>query len=165
VNQQRIDRLLEARSLEAVAADDAEVATIWAAALREWSDASVPGLSVAGAFIHVYQAAFRAATAVLRGAGYRPRGAVGGHHHVTFFALGALGDEELERAADAMQGLRGGRHIAMYGDEEELEPEDLENARRQVARLLQQVHRWLKTSRPALADRLAAPSTPHDSQC
>jgi hypothetical protein len=123
VNQQRIDRLVEARSLEEVAADDGEVAAIWAAALREWSDASVPGLSVAGAFTHVYQAAFRAATAVLRGAGYRPRGAVGGHHHVTFFALGALGDDEIERVPDAMQGIRGGRHIALYGDEEELAPE------------------------------------------
>ena len=85
----RIQRLLEARNLEEVRADDAEVAAIWAAALREWSDASVAGLSVAGAYTHVYQAAFRAATAVVRSAGYRPRGAVGGHHYVTFYALGA----------------------------------------------------------------------------
>jgi len=50
VKQHRIDRLVEARNLEEVPADDAEVAAIWEAALREWSDASVPGLSVAGAF-------------------------------------------------------------------------------------------------------------------
>ncbi len=94
----RIQRLLEARNLEAVPADDAEVAAIWAAALREWSDASVAGLSVAGAYTHVYQAAFRAATAVVRSAGYRPRGAVGGHHYVTFYAASALGDAELQRS-------------------------------------------------------------------
>lgn len=80
MKQHQIDRLLEARNLEQVQADDAEVAAIWAAALREWSDASVPGLSVAGAFTHVYQAALRGATAMLRAAGYRSRGAVGGHH-------------------------------------------------------------------------------------
>ncbi|HKP74378.1 MAG TPA: hypothetical protein VJT67_02490 [Longimicrobiaceae bacterium] len=54
MNRQRIDRLLEAHTLEAVAAGDAEVGTLWAAALREWSDASVAGLSVPGAFSHVY---------------------------------------------------------------------------------------------------------------
>lgn len=156
---QRLDRLIEARGLEEVPADDTEVAAIWAAALREWSDASVPGLSVAGAFTHVYQAAFRAATAMLRAAGYRPRGAVGGHHHVTFYAVGALGDDELERSADAMQGIRGGRHTALYGDEDDLQPGDLEKARRAVAQLLREIHRWLITSRPALAGRLGAPPT------
>ncbi|HSU13065.1 HEPN domain-containing protein [Longimicrobium sp.] len=157
MRQHRIDRLIEARNLEPVPADDAEVAAIWSAALREWADASVPGLSVAGAFIHVYQAAFRAASAAVRAAGYRQRGAVGGHHHVSFYALGALGDEDLERIADTMQGIRGGRHSALYGDEEELEPEDLEKARRTVSALLERVHRWLLDARPALKGGLAAP--------
>lgn len=35
MNRHRIDRLIEARSLEEVEADDAEVAAIWASALRE----------------------------------------------------------------------------------------------------------------------------------
>lgn len=112
----RIDRLIEARNLEEVPADDAEVAAIWATALREWSDATVAGLSVAGAFTHVYQAAFRAATAVLRAAGYRARGALGGYHYVTFYAIGGLDDRELERIGDAMQDIRGGRHTALYGE-------------------------------------------------
>ena len=43
MKQHQIDRLIEARNLEAVSADDAEVAAIWGSALREWSDASVPG--------------------------------------------------------------------------------------------------------------------------
>jgi hypothetical protein len=148
MNQRRIDRLLEARSLDPVQADDAEVAAIWAAALREWADASVPGLSTAGAFVHVYQAAFRAATALVRAAGYRVRGAVGGHHYVTFHAVSALGDPELERAADTLQNIRGGRHTALYGDDEELEPADLENARSHVLHLLRLVHASL--ARPAL---------------
>lgn len=154
---QRIDRLLEARSLDEIAADDAEVAAIWAAALREWGDASVAGLSVAGAFLHVYQAAFRAATALVRASGYRVRGAVGGHHYVTFYAVGALGDAELERVADILQNIRGGRHTALYGDEEELEAADLENARTHVLRLLQLIHRSLVEMRPALSSRLAKP--------
>jgi hypothetical protein len=157
VKQHRIDRLLEARSLEPVPAEDAEVAAIWTAALREWSDASVPGLSTAGAFTHVYQAGLRAASAMIRAAGYRVRGAVGGHHQATFYAAGALGDVALEAVAEAMQSIRGGRHAALYGDDEELEPEDLERARTQVSRLLREVHRWLINERPGLADRLGAP--------
>lgn len=151
MNQRRIDRLLEARSLELVPADDAEVAGIWAAAVREWADASVPGLSTAGAFVHVYQAAFRAASALVRAAGYRVRGAVGGHHYVTFHVAGALGDDELETVADTLQNVRGGRHTALYGDEEELEPADLETARGHVDRLLTLVHQSLTTTRPNLA--------------
>jgi hypothetical protein len=150
MRQHRIDRLIEARNLEAVPAEDAEVAAIWSAALREWADASVPGLSVAGAFVHVYQAAFRAASAAVRAAGYRQRGAVGGHHHVTFYALAAIGDDDLESLADSMQGIRGGRHAALYGEEEELEPDDVEKARRTVSGLLDHVHRWLRLTRPDL---------------
>jgi len=157
VKRHRIERLIEAHSLEEEVADDAEVAAIWAAALREWSDASVPGLSVAGAFTHAYQSGFRAATAVVRAAGYRPRGAVGGHHYITFYAAGALGDEEMERITDALQSIRGGRHMALYGDEEELEPEDLEGARVHVSRRLQEVHRWLVAARPTLAARIVMP--------
>lgn len=157
MKQHRIDRLLQARSLEAVPAEDAEVASIWASALREWGDAAIPGLSVPGAFMHVYQAAFRAATAVVRAAGYRVRGAVGSHHYATFYALGALGDDELERIADAIQNVRGGRHTALYGDDEELEPEDLAAAREAVTRLLAAGLRWLAQARPALAGRLRSP--------
>jgi hypothetical protein len=157
MSHRRIDRLIEARSLEEVPAEDAEVAAIWAAALREWADASVPGLSVPGGFIHVYQAAFRAATAMLRGAGYRVRGAVGGHQYVTFYALGALGDEAMERVADTLQNVRGGRHAALYGDEEELEPDDLQDARSHVSQLLGLVHGALIATRPALSSRLAPP--------
>lgn len=42
MKQHLIDRLLEARSLEPLPAEDAEVAAIWASALREWSDAWRP---------------------------------------------------------------------------------------------------------------------------
>lgn len=161
MNQQRIERLIESRSLEAVPAGDDEVAQIWASALREWSDASVPGLSLVGSFTHVYQAAFRAATALIRAAGYRPRGAVGGHHHVTFYFVASLGDAELERVADAMQNIRGGRHAALYGDEAEVEREDLDDARANVRELLKHARRWLASSRPALGSRLGAPPSPH----
>ncbi|HEX6750624.1 MAG TPA: hypothetical protein VF092_25280 [Longimicrobium sp.] len=107
--------------------------------------------------MHVYQAAFRAASALVRAAGYRIRGAVGGHHYATFYAAGALGDDDLERAADALQNVRGGRHAALYGDDEELEPEDLEAAREHVARLLALVHSALVAQRPSLAGQLHPP--------
>lgn len=110
MKQHRIDRLIEGRSLEALPAEDDEVAGIWTSALREWSDASVSGLSVAGSFTHVYQAGFRAAVAVVRAADFRIRGAVGSHHHITFYAVGALGDDDIQRIADTMQTVRGSRH-------------------------------------------------------
>jgi len=47
----------------------------------------------------MYQAAFRAATAAVRCAGFRTRGAVSGHHYVTFYALAALGEAALEQCA------------------------------------------------------------------
>lgn len=118
---------------------------------------------MAGAFTHTYQAAFRAATAIVRAAGYRPRGAVGGHHYVTFYAIGGLGDEALERLGDTLQNIRGGRHTALYGDDEELEPEDLENARKHVSQLLIEARRWLTASRPSLASRLGVPPAPPGS--
>jgi hypothetical protein len=111
-------------------------------------------VSIPGAFMHVYQAGFRAASAMVRAAGYRVRGAAGSHHYATFYAVAALGDDALERIADAMQNVRGGRHTALYGDDEELEPEDLDAARRHVAGLLAAVRDWLVRSRPSLAGRL-----------
>lgn len=161
MNRHRIERLVEARNLEEVPADDAEIASIWAAALREWSDASVHGLSVAGAFTHVYQAAFRAGTAMVRAAGYRTRGAVGGHHYATFYAVSALADGRLEQIADALQGIRGGRHAALYGDEDELEADDLEKASALVRDMLREVHGWLVSTRPSLSSRLAGLSAPN----
>jgi hypothetical protein len=98
----------------------------------------------------------------MRSAGYRSRGAVGGHHHVTFYVAAALGDPELERIADVMQTIRGGRHTALYGDVEGLELEDLEFAREHVRRFLLHVRRWLATSRPVLAGRLGAPVPPRE---
>ena len=82
---------------------------------------------------------------------------MGGHHYATFYAAGALGNDELERVADALQNVRGGRHAALYGDEEELEPEDLEAAREHVAKLLTLVHSELIAKRPSLAGRFQQP--------
>ena len=164
MNAHRIERLIESRSLEQVPADDAEVAAIWAAALREWSDAAVPGLSTAGAFVHVYQAGFRAAAAVVRAGGYRPRGAPGGHHYITFYAAGALGDDELMRVADELQNIRGERHLALYGDDEELDLQDLANARAHVRSFLHEVHRWLTTARPDLGRRVRSPGDDGESR-
>jgi hypothetical protein len=70
--------------------------------------------------------------------------------------VAALADPELEQIADAMQGIRGGRHTALYGDEDELQADDLEKASALVARLLDEVYRWLTSTRPSLASRLGA---------
>ena len=158
MNRQRLERLLEARSIEEMRADDGEVAAIWEAALRAGSDSGVTGLSLAGAFVHGYPAGFRAAAAVARAAGYRPRSAVGGHHYLTFYAAAALGDEALERGADLLQDIRGDRHLALYGADDELDPEELDRARARVGEFLASVHGWLVAQRPVLAQRLRRPA-------
>lgn len=112
------------------------------------------GLSLAGAFVHVYQAGFRAAAAVMRAAGYRPRSGVGGHHYLTFYAAAALGDEMVERGADMLQDIRGDRHLALYGADDELDPEELDRARARVGKFLGSVYDWLIAQRPSLASRL-----------
>ena len=84
------------------------------------------------------------------------RGATGSHHYATFYAVASFGDADLERIADAMQNIRGGRHAALYGDEEELEPQDLRAAREEVARLLVAAREWIGLNRPSLAPRLGS---------
>ncbi|HKP74377.1 MAG TPA: hypothetical protein VJT67_02485 [Longimicrobiaceae bacterium] len=76
---------------------------------------------------------------------------------MTFYALAALGGGELERLADALQDMRGGRHTALYGDPEELDDEDLASARKNVSRLLAEVHAWLSYTRPSLQAQLRSP--------
>ena len=94
---------------------------------------------------------------MLRGAGFRCRGAVGGHHHVTFHAAGALGDGVLERFSDALQELRSERHRALYGDEDDLEDVEVAAAERLVGRFLVAVRGWLVERRPGLAAALVVP--------
>jgi hypothetical protein len=112
MSRHRIARLIESRSLEEVEAPDPEVEGLWRNAARELRDSAAQGLSDQGAFTHAYQSAFHSCTAVLRASGYRVRGAVGGHHHNTFYAVAALGVPEVSELADEMQGLRLGRHAS-----------------------------------------------------
>ena len=86
-----------------------------------------------------------------------PATAFGSHHYATFYAVAALGDDALERIADAIQNVRGGRHAALYGDDEELEPDDLAAAREHVSLFLAAGLHWLTQVRPSLTDRLRSP--------
>jgi hypothetical protein len=141
MKQHRIDRLLEARSLEPGGGDLGVGAPRVDGCLRVRAQRAAPPRRCCA----------RQATAC---------GAVGGHHHLTFYAVRTLGDPALEAIADAMQNLRGGRHTALYGDEEELEAEDLEHARNDVSQLLRAIHGWLIIRRPSLTGRLPAPPGP-----
>ncbi|HEV2150107.1 MAG TPA: hypothetical protein VGR37_22105 [Longimicrobiaceae bacterium] len=151
----RIARLIEARSLEEMEASDAEIEGLWRNAVRELRDSGARGLSEHGAFTHAYQSAFHACTAVLRASGYRIRGAVGGHHYTTFYAVSALGIADVSALADEMQGLRLGRHDALYDWAGEVEEGSLRRLREVSAGLLDAGSRWLAGQRPGA--RLVTP--------
>ena len=155
MSSHRIARLIESRSLEELPAPDAEVQGLWRNAVRELRDSRAEGLSPQGAFTHAYQSAFHSCTAVLRASGYRIRGAVGGHHHNTFYAVAALEVAGVSELADEVQGLRLGRHEALYDWDSQVDSEALARLRAVAGGLIEAGGLWLARRRPGL--RLETP--------
>lgn len=150
MSRHRIARLIEARSLEEMEAADAEIEGLLRNAARELRDSRAQGLSEQGAFTHAYQSAFHSCTALLRASGFRIRGAVGGHHHNTFYAVAALGITGVSELAEEMQGLRLGRHDVLYDWESEVDPEALTRLYEVAAGLMEAGTGWLTTQRPGV---------------
>jgi hypothetical protein len=79
---------------------------------QSFRSSSLPELDRDAAFTLAYQAALQLATALIRAAGYQPRGEA--HHHHTFAAVAALGLGELSEAARDLNVIRQPRHSAIY---------------------------------------------------
>jgi hypothetical protein len=154
----RIQVMLDSRQLEGQPAEDAEVAGMWAKAVRTLRSSRVAGLDPDSAFTLAYQAALQASTVVVRAAGYRVRGA--GHHHHTFAAVAALGLGELAEAARELNVIRQGRHDAVYDWEAGTEEEDLAAVAAAGSLLFAEAFRWLRAERPRLAGSLPSPDVP-----
>lgn len=151
----RINIMLQSRQIEELAAVDEEVAMVWGKALETYRASSTPGLTGDPALSLVYQAALQAATAVVRAAGYRVRGA--GHHHHTFTTVAALDLGDLSRAARSLDQARQMRHEAVYGWRERTTDDDLATVRSAADRLIRAAHQWIIGQLPHLAPTLSQP--------
>ena len=142
----RIERLIEARSMEAVSPDPEKVMVLWEKALASSRDSRFLGMSADNAVSLAYQAGLQAASALLEGAGYRPKGAGPGHHHNLFYAVSALGHAGLESADVDAERIRRKRKASFY-DPVEATEEDV-----------REIHAWLDALLPrvwaALAERM-----------
>jgi hypothetical protein len=155
MSSQKLQRLLDDRTLEAAHASDEEILGFWRKALVFYADSHLPGLSAEGAFYLAYQVALSAATAVVRTAGYRVRSR-GQHHFATFYVLQALGDSELAEFAFDLDSYRADRHETVYDFEGEAERTRAtwREIQRLFAEFLPHAEAWLLRERPALAHRL-----------
>lgn len=151
----RIQVMVESRQLEELPAPDAEVAGMWAKAVRSFRSSSLPELDRDAAFTLAYQAALQLATALIRAAGYRTRGEA--HHHHTFAAVAALALGELSEAARDLNVIRQRRHSAIYDWEGATSEQDLAAIRASTLRLFEAGHAWLASARPALTPDLSDP--------
>lgn len=109
----KIQRLLDSRQLESIEVSDADLAALWQKAVASARDARHEGLSVDNQYVLGYQALLQMATAILAAAGYRTRGAQG-HHANTFYAVAALGIEELEEIDVRTERIRQMRKLSAY---------------------------------------------------
>lgn len=151
----RLRILLEDRSLLKHAVTDTEVAAMWEKALLTLEN-SRRGLDLAVEFAVAYMAALQAATALLYACGYRPSGR--DHHHTAFAGAAAVGEGDLARAARELDGLRLGRHEAVYGSQLIVPEEQLQTLRDATVGLMREASRRIGAERPALAATLVDPT-------
>jgi hypothetical protein len=72
-----LDRYLSARQLDQLPAPDAEVLSFWEKSLGAYADARNASSSLDNRLLRAYDAARLAALAIVRAAGFRPKGARG----------------------------------------------------------------------------------------
>lgn len=148
-----IEQLLADRSLVRETFRDEQVAWIWSQAVASYTDAGVPGLSMDGAFQHLYTAALQAALATLAAHGLRVKSTA--NHYKTFYALRKLADA-LESHGASFDEMRAMRNDSVYGpsrDEEEL-ADHLSEARTFMPGSLAALRAAIIAVRPGIEARL-----------
>lgn len=158
MSSHHIRRLLEDHDLEERPAEDDEVAGYWQKALRAYADSRVLGLSPQGAFNAAYEAALDAATALVRGAGYRVTSRTR-HHWAAFHAVQGLEGDELGRLARELDDARTDRHQNVYGagDDREIAAKRREKLHHVLRSFLPVAYRFLLGQRPGLRGQLQDP--------
>jgi hypothetical protein len=145
---------LTSRSLEERPASDNDVVTYWSKALRAFEDARHVGTSLEGRLLRAYDAGRLAALALIRAAGYRPRGSER-HHCVTFDAArSVVSTRELADALLGINELRSVRHALEYEPEDDVDAETLTRATETARQVLNLGAKHLRSARPEAAKRI-----------
>lgn len=149
-----IQNHLASRSLEERPASDNDVVTYWSKALRAFDDARQVSTSLEGRLLRAYDAGRIAALALIRAAGYRPRGAER-HHYVTFDAARSIAStRELADALLGIDELRSVRHAVEYEPEDEVDAETVARAIAAARQVILLGARHLRAARPDAAKRI-----------
>ncbi|HEX2076993.1 MAG TPA: hypothetical protein VHG08_04765 [Longimicrobium sp.] len=154
----RIQIMLDSRQIEAVSPAPGEVEGMWSKAVRTLGSTTLDGLDPDARFTLLYQAALRAATAVIRSAGFRVRGDA--HHHHTFGAVAALDLGDLSDAGRDLNVIRQKRHQAIYDWETALGEHDIAQLRAATRALFAHAHRQLRAGHPAIQPLPHDPALP-----
>ena len=149
-----IQNHLASRSLEVRPASDNDVVTYWSKALRAFEDARQVSTSLEGRLLRAYDAGRLAALALIRAAGYRPRGSER-HHYVTFDAARSIAStRELADALLGIDELRSVRHALEYEPEDDMDAETVARAIETGGRVINLGAKHLRAARPAAAKRI-----------
>ena len=151
----RIRSFIESRWLDEDPAPDEEVAGLWQKALDAFADAHLEAASEEARVIRAYDAGRLAATALVRAHNLRVRAQ--NHHEIVIRSAGLLGGEELGRALNAFERLKGMRAKAEYGWENAPYIMPLSRAIELVRRILDLTAPELRAERPGIAKRISPP--------
>lgn len=149
-----IERLLESRMIEAMQADDDEVAGLWRKAVEPYGDSEVRWMSKDGVFKLLCAARRQAATAFVAAHGYRAKG-TSGHHHSVLAAAAALASESHADLFRQMDLQRGRRHEIEYSAYSEIDAEDIDELRGLVRSLINETAAALREVRPSIKQRIS----------
>jgi hypothetical protein len=140
--------------LEERVANDNDVVAYWSKAIRAFEDARHVGTSPESRLLRAYDAGRLAALAMIRAAGYRPRGAER-HHYVTFdVARSIASTRELADALLGIDELRSVRHAVEYEPEDDVDVETVTHAIEAARRVINLGAKHLRAARPDAAKRI-----------
>jgi hypothetical protein len=149
-----IQNHLASRSLEERVANDNEVVAYWSKAIRAFEDARHVGTSPESRLLRAYDAGRLAALALIRAAGYRPRGSER-HHYVTFdVARSIASTRELADALLGIDELRSVRHAVEYEPEDDVDAGTVSRAIEAARRVINLGAKHLRAARPDAAKRI-----------
>ncbi len=158
-----IENHLAARRLEAKPAGDEEVVALWEKAAAAYLDAINLSVRYQTRFLLAYDAGRMAASALVRSAGYRPKGREG-HHFVALEVARSLATvPELRDGFRQVDELRKQRHALQYEAYDDVDEAAAERAIQLATRVLALGAEHLVTTRPSLRARIQAPGPASDA--
>lgn len=152
-----VENHLSAHRLEQSPADDEEVLSLWEKAAAAFLDALNLSVRYQTRFLLACDAGRMTASALVRSAGYRPKGREGHHFVALDVARSLAGMTDLRDGFWEINGLRRQRHALQYEAYDDVDEAAAERAVRVALRVLTLGAEHLVTTRPSLRGRIHAP--------